>query len=154
MALLGFIFSSLYLSQNVSPYGWGLFPCMSEREREEERRRRKKPIKNHFAITWIWTHGLCLQSRAWYPLGHGALPKDQNFNFCFGRRISAPKIRNIFFRSEIFCRWIFDVLPKIWVKTLGCIHWHRRQSLARRLLIEGTFALASFSRLLKFSFKC
>jgi len=32
MALLGFIFSSLYLSRNVSPYGRGLFPCMSERE--------------------------------------------------------------------------------------------------------------------------
>ena len=33
MAQLGFIFSSLYLSRNVSPYGRGLFPCMSERER-------------------------------------------------------------------------------------------------------------------------
>ena len=50
MALLGFIFSSLYLSQNVSPYGQGLFPCMSERERgkkkeEEEEEEEESPEK-------------------------------------------------------------------------------------------------------------
>ena len=36
-------FSSLYLSRNVSPYGRGLFPCMSERERGKKK---KKPRKN------------------------------------------------------------------------------------------------------------
>ena len=46
IALLGFIFSSLHLSWNVSPYGRGLFPCMSERERgkkkEEDQKAHKK----------------------------------------------------------------------------------------------------------------
>ena len=47
MALLEFIFSSLYLSRNVSLYGRGLFPCMSEREREVRRKKKKKsPEKN------------------------------------------------------------------------------------------------------------
>ena len=44
MALLGFIFP-LYLSRNVSPYGRGLFPCMSERERKGESKKKKKAQK-------------------------------------------------------------------------------------------------------------
>ena len=35
-------FSSVYLSQNKSPFGGGLFPCMSEREREVRRKKKKK----------------------------------------------------------------------------------------------------------------
>ena len=42
---------------------------------KEEEGRRKKQEKNHFTVTGIRTHGLCLQSRVCYPLGHGALPK-------------------------------------------------------------------------------
>ena len=52
----GDIFSSLYLTRNVSPYGRGLFPCMSEREREVRRKEKKKKKiaqKNHFAVTGI-----------------------------------------------------------------------------------------------------
>ena len=46
MALQGFIFSSLYLSRNVSPYGRGLFPSMSEKEeRRMKEREEKSPEK-------------------------------------------------------------------------------------------------------------
>ena len=35
-------FSSLYLSRNVSPYGGGLFLCMSERERGKKKEETEK----------------------------------------------------------------------------------------------------------------
>ena len=59
--------------------------CEREKSHGGERRRKKKkeeeksPEKNHFTVTGIWTHGLCLQSQACYPLGHGALP-NKNTN--------------------------------------------------------------------------
>ena len=47
MALLGFIFPLFYLSRNVSPYGRGLFPYMSERERGKKKEEEEKsPEKN------------------------------------------------------------------------------------------------------------
>ena len=69
----------LFLPPPYSRKTWIHWPTGIVRERshmvgKEEEGRRKKPRKNHFAVTGIWTHGLCHQSRACYRLGHGALP--------------------------------------------------------------------------------
>ena len=74
MALLGFIFP-LFISPGtchlmVEDYSRA---CQRERGKKKEEEEEKKPRKNHFAMTGIWTHGLCLQSRACYPLDHSAL---------------------------------------------------------------------------------
>ena len=92
MALLGFIFP-LFISPGtchlmVEDYSHA---CQRERERgKEKERRRKSPEKNHFAETWIGTHGLCLQSRACYPLGHGALPLIDTKNYTPKKRNKTP----------------------------------------------------------------
>ena len=76
MVLLGFIFP-LFISPGtchcmVEDYSRA---CQRERgKKKEEEEEEESPEKNHFAVTGIRTHGLCLQSRACYPLGHDALP--------------------------------------------------------------------------------
>ena len=84
MALLGFFHSnSLFASPVHSRKTWIHRPTGIVREREvtwwgkKKKEEEKSPEKNHFAMTGIWTHGLCIQSQACYPLGHGALPQKE-----------------------------------------------------------------------------
>ena len=37
---------------------------------KEKKGDEKKPQENHLAMAEIWTHKLCLQSQALYPLDH------------------------------------------------------------------------------------
>ena len=46
---------------------------MKKKKMEEEEKRQQK---NHLAVAGIWTHKLCLKSRALYPLDHCALPSQ------------------------------------------------------------------------------
>ena len=58
----------------MSLYGRGLSRAYQRESGKKKEEEEKSPEKNHFAMTGTWTHGLCLQSQACYPLGHGALP--------------------------------------------------------------------------------
>ena len=76
MALLGFFHvNSLFASpvHSRKPEFTGQ-QALGEREvtwwgKKKKKEEEKSPEKNHFAVTGIWTLGLCLQSRACYPLG-------------------------------------------------------------------------------------
>ena len=75
MALLGFFYFFLSLSLPECVTFWSRIIPVHVREREVRRKKKKKKAqKKTFAVTGTWTHRLCFQSRASYPLGHGALP--------------------------------------------------------------------------------
>ena len=48
---------------------------MGKKMKKKKEDNEKSWQKNNFANGGIWTHKLCLQSRAHYPLDHSALPK-------------------------------------------------------------------------------
>ena len=88
-----YFFLSLSLPECVTLWLRIIPVHVRERERGKKKEEKKKPRKIQFAWTGIWAHGLCLQSRACYPLGNGALPKfiakdaasdkDKDCNFGF-----------------------------------------------------------------------
>ena len=65
---------SLSLPERVTLWSRIIPVHVRERQVRRKKKMKKKAQKNHFAVTGIWTHGLCLHSQACYPLGHGALP--------------------------------------------------------------------------------